>query len=268
MPFADRTSPDRQGPKLTLFLAIAALLFITLPTVNLVNINISRILERASEIGVRKAFGAPSRTLVAQFVVENVILTLIGGAIGLVLSALVLRGLNRSGFIAHSAFTINVRVFACAVVLAIVFGLRLRRVSGVAHVAAPPGRGAQGRTFAMIRHLLRLIWNRKRQNLLLTVEIFFSFLVVFVVLLVALNFAVNAGSRSATRSIACGRSTSGDRPRHATTTKRRPPRRPERASATRSCGCSPRSASCRRSRSRRWRSPRPTSIRAGGAAWI
>ncbi len=126
-PFADRTSPDRQGPKLTLFLAILAVLFVTLPTVNLVNVNISRILERASEIGVRKAFGAPTRTLVAQFVVENVILTLIGGAIGLVLSALVLRALNRSGFIAHSAFTINARVFAYGVLLAIGFGL----VSGV-----------------------------------------------------------------------------------------------------------------------------------------
>ena len=58
-----------------------------LPTLNLVNINISRIMERASEIGVRKAFGASSRTLVGQFVVENIILTLVGGAFGLVLSA-------------------------------------------------------------------------------------------------------------------------------------------------------------------------------------
>jgi putative ABC transport system permease protein len=126
-PLADRASPAPQGSKLTLFLAIAALLFVTLPTVNLVNVNISRILERASEIGVRKAFGAPTRSLVAQFVVENVILTLIGGAIGLALSALVLRALNRSGFIAHSAFTINARVFAYAVLMAIGFGL----VSGV-----------------------------------------------------------------------------------------------------------------------------------------
>jgi putative ABC transport system permease protein len=126
-PFADRSSPDRQGPKLTLFLVIAALLFVTLPTVNLVNVNISRILERASEIGVRKAFGAPTRSLVAQFVVENVILTLIGGAFGLLLSALVLRALNQSGFIANSAFTVNARVFAYGVLLAIGFGL----ISGV-----------------------------------------------------------------------------------------------------------------------------------------
>ncbi len=53
----------------------AALLFMLLPTVNLVNLNVSRIMERASEIGVRKAFGASSRTLVGQFVVENLVLT-------------------------------------------------------------------------------------------------------------------------------------------------------------------------------------------------
>lgn len=122
-PFGDRKDPARQGSKLTLFLVVAALLFVTLPTVNLVNVNISRILERASEIGVRKAFGAPTRSLIGQFVVENVILTLAGGAIGLVLSALVLRAMNQSGMFAHSAFAVNGRVFAYGVLLAIGFGL-------------------------------------------------------------------------------------------------------------------------------------------------
>jgi putative ABC transport system permease protein len=44
----------------------------------------------------------------------------------------------------------------------------------------------------MTRHLIRLIWNRKRQNLLLTIEILCSFLVVFVVALFGLTFASNA----------------------------------------------------------------------------
>ena len=44
----------------------------------------------------------------------------------------------------------------------------------------------------MTRHLVRLIWNRKRQNLLLTIEIFCAFLVVFVVALFGLTFTVNA----------------------------------------------------------------------------
>jgi putative ABC transport system permease protein len=44
----------------------------------------------------------------------------------------------------------------------------------------------------MTRHLLRLIWNRKRQNFLLTLEIFFSFLTLFGVVLLAAQYAHTA----------------------------------------------------------------------------
>lgn len=44
----------------------------------------------------------------------------------------------------------------------------------------------------MTRHLLHLIWNRKRQNFLLTVEIFFSFLTLFGVVLLGMQYANNA----------------------------------------------------------------------------
>ena len=37
----------------------------------------------------------------------------------------------------------------------------------------------------MIRHCLRLVWNRKRTNLLVTLEIFFSFLVMSAVVVMA-----------------------------------------------------------------------------------
>jgi putative ABC transport system permease protein len=84
-------------------------------------------MERASEIGVRKAFGAPSRTLIGQFLVENILLTLIGGAIGFLLSILVLRGIAQSGLVANAQFSVNLRVFAYGAVLAVVFGL----ISGV-----------------------------------------------------------------------------------------------------------------------------------------
>ena len=100
-----------------------AILFMLLPSVNLVNINLSRILDRASEIGVRKAFGASSRTLVGQFVVENVVLTLIGSAIGLVLAAAVLAGLNASGLIPYAELRLNFRVFFEGLALALFFGL-------------------------------------------------------------------------------------------------------------------------------------------------
>lgn len=100
-----------------------AFLFMLLPSVNLVNINLSRILDRASEIGVRKAFGASSRSLVGQFVVENVVLTLIGSAIGLILAAAVLAGLNASGLIPYADLRLNFRVFFEGLALALFFGL-------------------------------------------------------------------------------------------------------------------------------------------------
>ena len=43
----------------------------------------------------------------------------------------------------------------------------------------------------MTRHLISLIWNRKRQNVLLAVEIFFSFLVLFGIAFTGLKFADN-----------------------------------------------------------------------------
>ena len=127
MPTADRKDPESQVWKMVALLFVLALLFILIPTVNLVNINISRIMERASEIGVRKAFGAPSRTLVGQFLVENILLTLIGGTVGFVLSIFVLRGIAQSGLFSYAHFTINLRVFAYGMGLAVVFGL----ISGV-----------------------------------------------------------------------------------------------------------------------------------------
>jgi putative ABC transport system permease protein len=122
------SDPAESRPRVLLvILGGAALAFMLLPAINLVNLNLSRILERASEIGVRKAFGASSRALVGQFLVENVLLTLIGGAIGLAVSALVLGAINRSGVIAYADFTVNLRVFAWGMALAVIFGL----VSGV-----------------------------------------------------------------------------------------------------------------------------------------
>lgn len=112
---------------LRLVLMAMALLFITLPTVNLVSINLSRILERASEIGVRKAFGASSRTLIGQFVMENVVLTVIGGAVAFAVATWVLAMISRAQFIPYAVFAVNLRIFGYGMLLAAFFGI----VSGV-----------------------------------------------------------------------------------------------------------------------------------------
>ena len=104
-------------------LAAAALLFMLLPAINLVNLNLSRILERSSEIGVRKAFGASSRTLVGQFVVESLVLSALGGVLGFALCALVLRALEASGLAPYFQLSLDLRVFFWGLLFATVFGL-------------------------------------------------------------------------------------------------------------------------------------------------
>jgi putative ABC transport system permease protein len=115
------------GGRLRLTLALGALLFMLLPAINLVNLNVSRILERASEIGVRKAFGASSATLVGQFLVENLVLTLIGGALGFLVAWGLLQAVNASGLIPYAHLHLNLRVFGWGLGLAVLFAL----ISGV-----------------------------------------------------------------------------------------------------------------------------------------
>ncbi len=118
----DNGRASRPG-RLLAAIIIGAILFMLLPTVNLINLNVSRIMERASEIGVRKSFGASSWTLVGQFVVENVVLTLLGGALGFVLSRFILQFITNSGWFPYAEFHLNVRVFLGGLGLAIIFGL-------------------------------------------------------------------------------------------------------------------------------------------------
>jgi putative ABC transport system permease protein len=104
-------------------LILFALLFMLLPAINLININISRIMERASEIGVRKAFGASSRMLVGQFVIENLVLVLLGGIASLFCAYIVLALLGSSGILLYAEFHLNIRIFCYALAASVVFAL-------------------------------------------------------------------------------------------------------------------------------------------------
>ena len=104
-------------------IAFVILMFMGLPAINLINVNVSRILERASEIGVRKAFGAPSKALLWQFIVENIFITFIGGIFALIFSFLIIYMINTSGWIAYADLTINFPVFFISVVVCLLFGL-------------------------------------------------------------------------------------------------------------------------------------------------
>jgi putative ABC transport system permease protein len=124
--FGDGTGSGDPQKLLALF-ATFAFLFMLLPAVNLININVSRIMERASEIGVRKAFGASTATLVAQFLVENIAVTVAGSLIALLVAFSLLRVISSSGVFAYASLGINFRVFLYGLAAALVFGI----VSGV-----------------------------------------------------------------------------------------------------------------------------------------
>lgn len=99
------------------------ILYMILPAINLININVSRISERISEIGIRKASGATALNLAGQFIVENIIITVIGGLIGFILSIIILKIVNGSGIIPYAELTVNIRIFVYGLMISFFFGL-------------------------------------------------------------------------------------------------------------------------------------------------
>lgn len=129
--FAQGVNRDMSLAKSLFVVFLIMAIIMLLPAINLMNINVSRILERSSEIGIRKAFGASSLTLIGQFVTENVILTLIGGAIGFLLAIaaadmfiMVANSLDPLGHtIPAGQFHINWRIFSFSMLTYLFFGL-------------------------------------------------------------------------------------------------------------------------------------------------
>lgn len=71
--------------------------------IGLMNIMLVSVAERTREIGVSKALGAKNGTIKAQFLTESILISLLGGAVGVVLG--VLAG-NLFGLILHTGFVI------------------------------------------------------------------------------------------------------------------------------------------------------------------
>ncbi len=74
------------------YLTPAILLLLLVPALNLSGMVASRMERRLPEMAIRKAFGAKRRTLLWQVIMENLLLTLIGGAVGLCLAWTALYG--------------------------------------------------------------------------------------------------------------------------------------------------------------------------------
>jgi putative ABC transport system permease protein len=113
-------SDETKGLNLVQKLVLVSLLFIILPLLNLINLNVSRIIERAPEIAIRKSFGATSGSLVMQFLVENLVLTIIGSLLGLILGQAAIYAVNLSGLF---ELTMNFRIVIYYIIITIFFGI-------------------------------------------------------------------------------------------------------------------------------------------------
>ena len=97
--------------------------FLVIPILNLVNLNVTRIFERSSEIGVRKAFGAKTGDLLLQFLFENLIITFIGGVLGVGLTLLLINVLNNAEVFGSSKLSFNFSLLFVSLLITFVFGL-------------------------------------------------------------------------------------------------------------------------------------------------
>jgi putative ABC transport system permease protein len=119
--FDDNFAADRVPQFLTIA-GVVTLLFMSLPAINMANLNIGRMLERAPEIGLRKSTGASRRVLAGQFIFENVVLCALGGLVAFAVAPLVLTYLNETLF-TYGRLTLNASVFVAGFVFVLLFGV-------------------------------------------------------------------------------------------------------------------------------------------------
>jgi putative ABC transport system permease protein len=108
----------------TALLAGIAAVSLIVGGIGIMNIMLVSVTERTREIGVRKAIGATSENILLQFLIEAVVLCLLGGALGALL------GIG-AAVLLHRAFDWNTSVGGSSILLAFGFSATVGLVFGV-----------------------------------------------------------------------------------------------------------------------------------------
>ncbi|MCG2841524.1 ABC transporter permease [Sandaracinobacter sp. RS1-74] len=108
---------------LTRIVAAVAAISLVVGGIGIMNIMLVSVTERTREIGIRLAIGAVSREVLLQFLVEAVVLSCIGGLIGLVLAQLAIALLSPLMQVPWTFDAqINIIAFAVSALIGVVFG--------------------------------------------------------------------------------------------------------------------------------------------------
>jgi len=113
---------------LTLFLAAIASISLVVGGIGIMNIMLVSVTERTREIGLRKAVGATDTDILEQFLIESVLLTSIGGVIGILVGATVVGAV----YLGITAFNPGLGWSFAFPLSAVVLGLVVSGVSGIA----------------------------------------------------------------------------------------------------------------------------------------
>ena len=82
---------------LTLFLGSIAAISLIVGGIGIMNIMMVSVTERTREIGIRKALGATFKDIMTQFLIESVVIGVIGGVLGIVFGILAAQAISKFG---------------------------------------------------------------------------------------------------------------------------------------------------------------------------
>lgn len=105
---------------LTAFIAAISAISLVVGGVGVMNIMLVSVTERTKEIGLLKAIGAEEKVIQLQFLIEAVVLTAVGGAIGIVLG---IAGAFIISLIVKIPFVLNITALLLAVGISMLVGV-------------------------------------------------------------------------------------------------------------------------------------------------